>query len=33
MKIRSLGAVGGEVTGSAYYVQTKPAPNCPAREM
>src|SRR5262245_19005590 len=25
MKIRPLGAAGGEVTGSAYYVQTKPS--------
>ena len=25
MKIKIVGAAGGEVTGSAYYVQTKPA--------
>jgi hypothetical protein len=25
MKIKILGAAGGEVTGSAYYVQTKRA--------
>jgi len=25
MKIRVVGAAGGEVTGSAFFVQTKPA--------